>query len=116
VKRGDVILVRFPHPSGVRGKKRPAVVIQSDDYAGSLSTIAVAEITKNVSMKDDPACLFIDMSVQENRATGVLTDSVASCLLPATIDRRAVAQVIGSLPPRLLSRLDDCLKAAFGIR
>jgi mRNA-degrading endonuclease toxin of MazEF toxin-antitoxin module len=28
--RGDVILVRFPHPSGAGGKKRPAVVVQSD--------------------------------------------------------------------------------------
>jgi len=32
MKRGDVILVRFPHPSGQRGKKRPAVVVQSDAY------------------------------------------------------------------------------------
>jgi mRNA-degrading endonuclease toxin of MazEF toxin-antitoxin module len=32
MNRGDVILVRFPHPSGVRGKKRPAVVVQSDAY------------------------------------------------------------------------------------
>jgi hypothetical protein len=23
MKRGDVVLVRFPHPSGQRGKKRP---------------------------------------------------------------------------------------------
>ena len=26
MKRGDVVLVRFPHPSGLRGKKRPAAV------------------------------------------------------------------------------------------
>lgn len=25
--------VRFPHPSGLRGKKRPAVIVQSDSYA-----------------------------------------------------------------------------------
>jgi len=30
MKWGDVVLVRFPHPSGQRGKKRPAVVVQSD--------------------------------------------------------------------------------------
>ena len=28
MNRGDVVLVRFPHPSGVRGKKRPAVIVQ----------------------------------------------------------------------------------------
>ena len=60
MKRGDVILVRFPHPSGQRGKKRPAVVVQSNVYADVLSTIIVAEVTKNLTMKHDPACLFID--------------------------------------------------------
>ena len=42
MKRGDVVLVRFPHPSGQRGKKRPAVVVQSDAYAGTVSTVVVA--------------------------------------------------------------------------
>ena len=32
MSRGDVVLVRFPHPSGLRGKKRPAVIVQSDAY------------------------------------------------------------------------------------
>jgi hypothetical protein len=27
--RGDVILVRFPHPSGLCGKKRPVVVVET---------------------------------------------------------------------------------------
>ena len=32
MNRGDVLLVRFPHPSGGRGKKRPVVVVQADTY------------------------------------------------------------------------------------
>jgi hypothetical protein len=62
MKRGDVVLVRFPHPSGQRGKKRPAVVVQSDAYASAVRTVVVAEVTKNLTMKNDPACLFIDVS------------------------------------------------------
>jgi mRNA-degrading endonuclease toxin of MazEF toxin-antitoxin module len=50
MKRGDVILVRFPHPSGPRGKKRPAVVVQSDAYATTVSTVVAAEVTKNLTM------------------------------------------------------------------
>lgn len=38
MKRGDVVLVRFPHPSGLRGKKRPAVIVQSDAYSQSPNT------------------------------------------------------------------------------
>jgi len=43
MKRGDVVLVRFPHPSGQRGKKRPAVVVQADAYAGTVSAVVVAD-------------------------------------------------------------------------
>jgi hypothetical protein len=39
MKRGDVVLVRFPHPSGQRGKKRPAVVVQSDTYADTVAQV-----------------------------------------------------------------------------
>jgi mRNA-degrading endonuclease toxin of MazEF toxin-antitoxin module len=63
VKRGDVVLVRFPHPSGLRGKKRPAVVVQSDAYLGKLNTLVVAEVTSNLTMANDPACLFIDRAL-----------------------------------------------------
>ena len=45
MNRGDVVLVRFPHPSGLRGKKRPAVIVQSDAYAAAVSTLFYADAT-----------------------------------------------------------------------
>jgi mRNA interferase MazF len=115
MKRGDVILVRFPHPSGQRGKKRPAVVVQSDHYASAVSTIVVAEVTKNLTMKNDPACLFIDVNTPEGKATGLLVDSVVSSLVIDTVYSDTVAQVLGSLSPSLQQKLDDCLKAGLGL-
>jgi mRNA interferase MazF len=113
--RGDVILVRFPHPSGVRGKKRPAVVVQADGYAGTVSTLVVAEVTKNLTMAGDPACLFIDVSTPEGQATGLLHNSVVSCLLLATVDADRASQVLGSLSPTMKQKLDGFLKVALGI-
>jgi mRNA interferase MazF len=115
MKRGDVVLVRFPHPSGKRGKKRPAVVVQSDTYASTVGTVVVAEVTKNLTMKDDPACLYIDMSTPDGKATGLLVDSVVSSLVLDTVYSDTVAQVLGSLAPTLLQKLDDCLKAGLGL-
>jgi mRNA-degrading endonuclease toxin of MazEF toxin-antitoxin module len=115
MNRGDVILVRFPHPSGVRGKKRPAVVAQADAYTGAFSTVIVAEVTTNLTLASDPACLFIDVSTPEGKATGLLHDSVVSCLLLATVDADKVAQTVGFLSPTLKQKLDDCLKAALGL-
>jgi mRNA-degrading endonuclease toxin of MazEF toxin-antitoxin module len=107
-----VILIRVPHPSGVRGKKRPAVVVQADAYAGVVSTLVVAEVTKIVTMAADPACLFIDTTTLDGRATGLVRDSVVSCLLLATIDANRVTQVLGTLSSPMRQKLDDCLKAA----
>lgn len=115
MNRGDVILVRFPHPSGVRGKKRPAVVVQADAYMGVVSTVVVAEITKNLALAGDPACLFIDVNTPEGKATGLIHDSVLSRLLLATVDADKVAQVLGSLSPAMRQKLNDCLKAGLGI-
>ena len=115
MKRGDVVLVRFPHPSGQRGKKRPAVVVQADAYATVVSTLVVAEVTKNLVMKDDPACLFLDVSTPEGKATGLLVDSVVSSLVLVTVYSDTVAQVLGSLSPALLQRFDVCLRVGLGL-
>jgi mRNA interferase MazF len=115
MNRGDVILVRFPHPSGARGKNRPAVVVQSDAYNQAVNTVVVAEVTKNMTMASDPACLFVDVATLDGQATGLKRDSVVSCLLLATINRDRVDQVLGRLPAGMSNNLNDCLKAAMGI-
>ena len=115
MNRGDVVLVRFPHPSGLRGKKRPTVVVQADGYAGALKTVVVAEVTKNLTMAQDPACLLIDTTTPEGQVTGVACDSVVSCLVLMTVYSDAVEQVLGTLSPVLKQRLDACLKAALGL-
>ncbi len=115
MKRGDVVLVRFPHPSGQRGKKRPAVVVQSDTYTSTVRTVVIAEVTKNLTMKYDPACLLIDVSTPEGKATGLLIDSVISSLVLDTVYTDTISQVLGSLSPSLLLKFDDCLKVGLGL-
>jgi mRNA-degrading endonuclease toxin of MazEF toxin-antitoxin module len=113
--RGDVVLVRFPHPSGQRGKKRPAVIVQSDTYAATLKTVVVAEITKNLTMASDPACLLIDVGTSEGKATGLIRDSVVSCLVLVTVYADTVETKLGALSPAMQQKLDTCLKAALGL-
>jgi mRNA-degrading endonuclease toxin of MazEF toxin-antitoxin module len=115
MKPGDVVLVRFPHPSGLRGKKRPAVIVQSDSYATLVSTLIVAEVTSNLTMAGDPACFFIDASTPDGRAAGVVRDCVVSCLVLVTIYADTVAQSLGSLSPTMQSKLDACLKVAMAL-
>jgi mRNA-degrading endonuclease toxin of MazEF toxin-antitoxin module len=115
MKRGDVILVRFPHPSGLRGKKRPAVIVQADAYAGTIPTLIVAEITKNLTMAHDAACLLIDTTTPEGKATGLVRDSVVSCLVLVTVYADNVTKVLGTLSSAMKQRLDNCLKSALDL-
>ena len=118
MKRGDVVLVRFPHPSGLRGKKRPAVIIQSDAYSGKIRSLVVAEVTKNLSMASDPACLFIDSNSSEGKATGLVQDSVVSLLVLMTVYADDIDQILGlafAQHDRIV-RLDSALKASLGVQ
>jgi hypothetical protein len=72
-------------------------------------------VTKNLTMKDDPACLFIDVSTPEGKATGLLRDSVVSSLVLVTVYTDTVAKVLGTLSPTMRQKLDDCLKAGLGL-
>jgi mRNA-degrading endonuclease toxin of MazEF toxin-antitoxin module len=91
------------------------VVVQSYAYNRSVKTVIVAEVTKNLKMATDAGCLFIDVSTVDGRATGLIHNSVVSCLLLATIDRDRVDLVLGTLSAAMNNGLNDCLKAAFGI-
>ena len=116
MKRGDIDLVRFPHPSGLRGKKRSAVIIQSNEYREIVNTLVVVEITSNLTMKDDPACLFLDITTPEGKTTGLARNSVVSCLILVTIYADTVAGVLGTLVPDLEDRLNQCLAVALSLR
>ena len=116
MNRGDVVLVRFPHASGLRGKKRPAVIVQSDAYAGKVGRVIVGEVTKNLTMANDPACLFIDTSTVDGAVTGLVRNSVVSCLVLASVYADNIEKVLGVLSPALMQKLNECLKTALDIQ
>ena len=113
--RGDIGMARFPHAGGTRGKKRPVVIVQADGYNAKLKHFVVAEVTKNLTTKGDPARLFIDVSTPEGQVTGLVRDSVVSCLVLVTVYADTVAQVVGTLSPTMTQKLNDCLKVALAV-
>lgn len=87
-------------------------MVQADTYNSTLRTLVVVEVTTNLSLANDPACLFIDANTPDGQATGVLQDSVVSCLLMATIKRDLVDRVVGVLSDPMKKKLNGCLMAA----
>ena len=71
-----------------------------------------AEVTTNQSLRNDPACMFVDVTTPEGQATGLPHDSVLSALVVAAVYPRSIDHVLGSLSPRMMQAFDDCPKVA----
>jgi mRNA interferase MazF len=114
-KRGDVVIAMFPNADSSGGKPRPVVVVQSDVYNSKIQNLVVAAITTNLKYSGDPMALLIDATTPDGKATGLVKNSLISCINLATITDTLVAKRIGELSDTLKQKLDACLKAALEI-
>ena len=115
-RRGDVVLAWYPFSSGAGGKRRPCLILQNDGDNARLTNTVVAQITSNLRAANEPTHLPIEASSPEGQQAGLLHDSLISCNNLATIELALIAKVIGSLAPPSMAKIDDCLKAALGLR
>jgi mRNA interferase MazF len=113
--RGDVVIALFPNADASPPKARPALVVQSDVYNAKIKNLILAAITSNLRHASDPASLLIDVSTPDGSASGLIQDSVVSCINLATVEDSVVAKKIGALSAALMQKVNDCLKAALDI-
>ena len=106
-KRGDVVLVLFPHVDLRSAKPRPALIVQADNLQTGLPQVIVAMITSNIQRANHPSRIFFKLSSQECSQSGLLTDSVVMTDNLATIAEHAVDRVIGYLP---MTEIDKALR------
>ena len=114
--RGEVVLSLFPHAAGGVPKRRPVVVVQSNAYNARLANRLVALVTSNLSHAGDPASVFVDLTTPDGKATGLLKDSVISCINLATIHESLIDRKIGSLSPALWAKVEAALKVALDLK
>src|SRR5437773_10103133 len=115
MKRGDVILAFIPDVGSPGGKKRPALVVQSDFNNARLKETIIAAITSNISRVHEAHQLLIEISTADGAATGLLRDSAVRCERLHTIPKTDIDRTIGKISDPLMSQIDECLKAALGI-
>jgi mRNA interferase MazF len=108
--RGDVVLVDFPFSDGSASKRRPALLVQSDNVV-SVNEILLP-ITSNVS-RIGPTRLVVDPAVEPG--TGLRTVSAVACENPFSVHRSLIVKRIGSLGAASMAKVDECLKLALGL-
>ena len=106
-KRGDVVLVLFPHANLRTAKPRPALVAQADNLRTGLPQVIVAMITSKLFRANHPSRVSVLRSVPEGHRSGLLTDSVVMTDNLATIAESEIDRVIGSLP---MTAIDAALR------
>ena len=111
-KRGDVVLVLFPHSDLRTAKTRPALVVQADDLQAGLPQVIVAMITTNLFRANHPSRVTVLRATPEGARAGLLADSVVMTDNLATIADAAIDRVIGALP---MPNVDTALRHTLGL-
>ena len=115
MNRGDVILVRFPHPSGAAreeaaGRCRAVRCLRGNRWYGRRR--------RGHEEPDDGGRSRLSAHRREHtegKATGLIHNSVVSCLLLADRGCGRRREVLGALSPTMKQKLDSCLRAALGL-
>jgi mRNA interferase MazF len=110
--RGDVVLVLYPHTDLRTAKKRPALVVQSDNVETGLPQRIVAMVTSNVE-RTGPTRIHVRRESQDGKAMGILTDSVIVADNLATVLDRDIDKRIGRCPVMLA--VDQALRTALAL-
>ena len=104
-KFGDVILVPFPFTDGSSSKKRPAIVISSDDYDRSKPDVILIAVTSQVNIE----LQFGEILVTDWSAAGLLKPSIIKPVI-ATVERNLVIRKLGELKSPDLEALENILQ------
>jgi mRNA interferase MazF len=102
IKRGDIVICAAP---GDYGKPRPAVVVQSDLFNSTHSSVVVCLITTH--LEDAP---LIRIPVPPGRATGLKEDSQVMVDKTIAIPRSKIKGRAGSLNTAQVRELDAALR------
>ena len=111
-KRGDVVLVLFPHSDLRTAKPRPAAVVQADNLETGLPQVIVAMITSKIFRANHPSRILVELNSLDGEKSGLLANSVVMTDNLATINVVAIDRVIGKLPTK---EIDVALKYTLGL-
>jgi mRNA interferase MazF len=84
-------------------------------YNAKMKNLVVAAITSNLKHAGDPASVLIDIATPDGKASGLILNSVVSCVNVATIVESLVTKKVGQFPASLMQRVNASLKVALAL-
>lgn len=108
MKRGDIVLVRFPFTDLSSSKLRPAIIIAPENKDGDIILAFISSVIKDVEDTD----FLLGKNDKDFSKTGLKRVSVFKMGKIATLNRNIVYGQIGSVSASLQRKLDERLKRA----
>ena len=108
-RRGDIVLVLFPNSDLRTAKRRPALVVQSDNLKTGIDQTIVAMVTSNLARAQHSSRVVISLQTPEGKQSGLLMDSVVMTDNLATIRSAEIDRTIGML------RMEAALRHTLGM-
>lgn len=116
MRRGDVVIVKFPYVDGQHGKKRPALIVQNDRDNARLANTVVAMISGSLRHAVEATQLLVDPARPEGASSGLHGPSVVKCCNLYTITQADIDRVIGRLSDAMMAKVDGCLMAPLDLK
>lgn len=103
-KKGDVVLVEVVFSEGVGSKRRPALVISSENYHKSRQEVIIVAITSNIERN-----LVGDTKIEEWEDAGLLYPSLVTGIIQ-TVKSSMIIRRLGNLTTRDFQKVQKNLK------
>jgi mRNA interferase MazF len=112
IRRGQVWWVDFAEPRGSEpGHRHPALVLQRDEVnASRINTVVVCVLTSNTALARAPGNTLLP-----KRRTRLPHDSVANASQIATVNKADLDELIATLPPELMTTVDEGVRWLLGL-
>ena len=112
MNRGEIWWADLAEPQGSEpGNRRPVLIVQDDLLNQSkLQSVMVAPLTSNMLRARAMGNVLL-----RNSDSGLSRDSVVLVCQVMTIDRNYLTELVGVVPRRALSSIDDGLRLALDL-
>jgi mRNA interferase MazF len=112
-RRGDVVVVYFPHSDGETWKPRPALVVEGDDIETGLPQKILAQISSKVDKRKGETRVVVLQNSPIGKEMGLRTDSVVVTDNLRTVEHRLIYKKIGYCSD--MEAVNTALKRALGL-
>ena len=111
MKKGDIVLIKFPFTDFSSAKLRPALIITDESKS---EDFILAFITTQLEQKEKYDVL-LSIKFEDFQKTGLKKESILKLNKLTTLNKRMIVGKIGFLKGKLIDEVNNNLKSLFKI-